>query len=178
MNSNAKDSAGTVRSIATGGLFIALVFVATMFINLRLPIASNGGLVHLGNVPLILGAALYGRKTGAVAGAFGMALFDLVSGWAPWAPFTFIIVGLMGYTIGLIAHSTGRISTFRLIMAIIAAAVIKVTGYYAAEVLLYGNWVIPLGSIPGNLMQIGLAAVISLPAVRILYPICHNVQRA
>ena len=47
-----------IRSITMDGLFIALVFVATMFINLRLPIAANGGLIHLGNVPLILGAAL------------------------------------------------------------------------------------------------------------------------
>jgi hypothetical protein len=35
------------------GMGIALVFVATLFINLRLPI-GQGGLIHLGNVPLFL----------------------------------------------------------------------------------------------------------------------------
>ena len=44
----------TVSEIAITGVCIALTFVATGFINIRLPIAANGGLVHLGNVPLFL----------------------------------------------------------------------------------------------------------------------------
>ena len=31
---------------------------------------------------------LFGPKKGAVAGAIGMGLFDLISGWTLWAPFT------------------------------------------------------------------------------------------
>ena len=85
-------------------LFIALTLTATWLINIRLPLVGSGGLIHLGNVPLFVGAMLYGRKTGAIAGAFGMGLFDLMSGWTAWAPFTFLIVGLMGYTVGLIAE--------------------------------------------------------------------------
>lgn len=42
---------------------------------------GSGGLIHLGNVPLFVAAMLFGRKTGAIAGAFGMGLFDLMSGW-------------------------------------------------------------------------------------------------
>jgi uncharacterized membrane protein len=44
------------------GMGIALVFVATLFINLRLPI-GQGGLIHLGNVPLFLFAIIYGKKS-------------------------------------------------------------------------------------------------------------------
>src|ERR687884_260801 len=87
------------RAIVINALFIALTFVATMFINVRLPIMGNGGLIHLGNVPLFIAALVYGKKTGALAGAFGMGLFDLISGWTVWAPFTFIIVGAMGYLV-------------------------------------------------------------------------------
>lgn len=54
--------------------------VATCFINIRLPI-GQGGLIHLGNVPLFLIAILFGKKIGALAGAFGMGLFDLMGGW-------------------------------------------------------------------------------------------------
>ena len=61
-------------------LFIALTYVATWLINIRLPLAGSGGLIHLGNVPLFVGAMLFGRKIGAAAGAFGMGLFDLMSG--------------------------------------------------------------------------------------------------
>ena len=39
-------------------LFIALTYVFTAFVNIRLPISANGGLVHLGNVPLFIGAIL------------------------------------------------------------------------------------------------------------------------
>ena len=80
MNGLAKSSNTAARTAAVNGISIALVFIATAFINVRLPIAANGGLIHLGNVPLFLAAAIFGRKTGAICGAFGMALFDLFSG--------------------------------------------------------------------------------------------------
>ena len=82
--------------LVINALFIALTLVATWLINIRLPFMGSGGLIHLGNVPLFVAAMLFGRKTGAIAGAFGMGLFDLMSGWTAWAPFTFIIVGCMG----------------------------------------------------------------------------------
>ena len=49
-----------VMSISVTGVCIALTLVATAFINIRLPIAANGGLVHLGNVPLFLAAIIFG----------------------------------------------------------------------------------------------------------------------
>ena len=150
----------STKDMVLTGMGIALVFVATLFINLRLPI-GQGGLIHLGNVPLFLFAILFGKKTGAIAGAFGMGLFDLMGGWTPWAPATFMIVGLMGYTVGLVAERND--STAGYVLAVVLACVIKVAGYYVAEALIYGNWVQPVLSIPGNLMQIGVAALIVLP---------------
>ena len=152
--------------IAITGVCIALTLVATAFINIRLPIAANGGLVHLGNVPLFLAAIIFGKKTGAFAGAFGMELFDLLSGWTLWAPFTFVIVGLMGFAVGKITEN--RIGFRWNVLAIAVACVIKVVGYYIAEVIIYRNWIAPVLSIPGNLVQIGVAAVIVLPIVEIV----------
>src|SRR5690242_5709507 len=96
-----------VKEIAISGLLIAMVFIATMFINIRLPISINGGLIHLGNVILFTVSIVFGKKKGAIAGAFGMGLFDIVSGWAAWAPFTFVIRGVMGFLVGSIANSKG-----------------------------------------------------------------------
>ena len=155
-----------VTDIAIIGVCIALTLVATAFINIRLPIAANGGLVHLGNVPLFLAAIIFGKKTGAFAGAFGMGLFDLLSGWTLWAPFTFVIVGLMGFAVGKITEN--RIGFRWNVLAIAVACVIKIVGYYIAEGIIYGNWVAPALSIPGNLVQIGVAAVIVLPIVEIV----------
>lgn len=149
--------------LVINALFVALTLVATMFINIKLPIMGNGGLIHLGNVPLFLAAFLYGRKTGAIAGAFGMGLFDVLSGWAIWSPFTFVIVGAMGFVAGLIAEKVPgkRIVVFAL--AVAAALVIKIVGYYFAEVILYGNWIQPFGSIPGNVLQVVVAGIIVAP---------------
>ncbi|MBI0580272.1 ECF transporter S component [Neobacillus cucumis] len=151
------------KAIVINALFIAMTFVATMFINVRLPLMGNGGLIHMGNVPLFLAALVYGKKTGAIAGAFGMGLFDIVSGWAIWSPFTFVIVGAMGFVVGLISEKAKGNRVLVITLAIATALIIKVVGYYFAEVILYGNWVQPFGSIPGNIMQVVLAGIIVIP---------------
>lgn len=149
-----------IRFLTITALFIALTYVFTAFINVRLPIAANGGLIHLGNVPLFLCAILFGKKSGAIAGGVGMGLFDLLSGWTAWAPFTFVIVAVMGFAVGAITEKHHGFGWN--VLAIAVAAVIKVVGYYIAEIVIYGNWLAPMASIPGNLVQVGVAAVIVL----------------
>lgn len=163
MSSNNSKLNNNIKFIAITAVFIALTYVFTAFVNIRLPIAANGGLVHLGNVPLFIGAIIFGKKTGAIAGGVGMGLFDLLSGWTAWAPFTFIIVALMGFAVGAITEKHHGIGFDAL--AIGVACIIKVVGYYIAEVILFGNWLAPVTSIPGNLVQIGVAAVIVLIVV-------------
>lgn len=164
----------SIRFITVTALFIALTYVFTAFINVRLPITANGGLIHLGNVPLFICAILFGKKSGAIAGGVGMGLFDLLSGWTAWAPFTFLIVGLMGFAVGTITekHHGFWWNT----LAIGVACFIKVVGYYIAEGILYGNWIAPVASIPGNLVQIGVAAVIVLLIVGQLQKIVNKMM--
>lgn len=148
------------KQLAINGLFIALTLVFTACINVQLPIAAVGGLIHLGNIPLFIGAMLYGKKTGALAGAFGMGLFDILSGWASYAPCTFITVGLMGFFAGLIVEKK---KTFGFkVLAIFVALCIKLFGYYIYEAIVYHSMTVPLASIPGNTLQVLLAGVIVL----------------
>jgi len=156
-----QQSFNRTKQMVYAALGIALVFVCTIFINLRLPIAANGGLIHLGNVPLFIIAILYGRRFGALSGGIGMALFDVVGGWFIWAPFTLVIVAAMGYTVGAICERNRTMTAY--VLAVVAACLIKVLGYYAAEVMIYGNWLAPMTSVPGNLVQIGVASIIVLP---------------
>ena len=118
------------------------------------------GLIHLGNVPLFIMAILFGKKTGAIAGGVGMGLFDLLSGWTAWAPFTFIIVGIMGYVVGAMTEKHDQYGWK--VAAIFVAFVIKIVGYYIAEIILYGNFIAPISSVPGNVVQIAVAAVVVL----------------
>lgn len=159
-----------VKDVVVSGLLIALVFIATKFINIRLPISVNGGLIHLGNVMLFTSAIVFGGKKGAVAGAFGMGLFDVTSGWMAWAPFTFVIRGVMGYIIGNIAdikHRRGSSFLWNL-TAITAGGIWMIGGYYVTEALLYGNWIAPMTSVAGNVIQIVIGAVLGLPIVTVL----------
>ena len=146
-------------------MLITLVFVSTFFINIKLPIAANGGLVHLGSAMLFVIAILFGPKKGAIAGAFGMALFDLFSGWTLWAPFTFLARGLQGWIIGKIAWSSGRNgqSTSFNMLAIVVSVPFMLLGYYICERVLYNSWIIPLASIPGNLVQNSVGLVVAIP---------------
>ena len=158
------------RELVLSALLISLVFVATKFINIRLPISINGGLIHLGNAMLFLIAIVFGKRKGAIAGAFGMGLFDIVSGWTAWAPFTFVIRGVMGYIIGSMAYSKNRNGNNIIwnITAILISGCWMIVGYYMTEGLLYGNWIAPATSIPGNIIQIVIGAIIGLPLAKAL----------
>lgn len=152
-----------VKFLTVTALAVALTYVFTRFVNIRLPFAPNGGLIHLGNVPLFVFAIIFGRKTGSIAGGVGMALFDLTSGWTLWAPFTLVIVGIMGYVVGLITERKKGYGWY--VVAMLAALVIKIGGYYIAEGIIYGNWLTPVTSIPGNLIQVVSAMVIVLVVI-------------
>ncbi|RNF39901.1 ECF transporter S component [Planococcus salinus] len=149
---------------------IALVFVSTLLLNIRLPIAANGGLVHLGTAMLFVIAILFGPKKGLIAGAVGMGLFDLVSGWTLWAPITILARGLQGYVVGKIAWSGSRKggSTGFNILAAIVSIPLMVAIYYVGEAIIFSSWIIPAASIPGNLVQNTVGLIIAIPVVAAL----------
>ena len=133
---NDREVSSSVQFLTVTAIFVALTYIFTAFINVRLPIAANGGLIHLGNVPLFIGAIIFGKKTGAIAGGVGMGLFDLLSGWTLWAPFTFVIVALMGFTVGKLTEDEKHQNFKWYVNALIADCVIKVVGYYIAEIVI------------------------------------------
>ncbi|OEC01814.1 membrane protein [Lysinibacillus sphaericus] len=151
-------------------MLIALVFVATLTLNIKLPIKANGGLVHLGTGMLFIASILFGPKKGAIAGAIGMGLFDVVSGWTLWAPITIVARGLQGYIVGKIAWSNGRKgnSIAFNVLAMIISVPFMVAVYYVGEGILYANWVAPLTSIPGDLVQNVLGMIVAIPVCILL----------
>lgn len=146
-------------------MLIALVFLSTFFLNIKLPIAANGGLVHLGTAMLFIASILFGPKKAALAGAIGMGLFDIVGGWTLWAPITIVARGLQGYIVGKIAWSKGRNGTSMAfnVIATIVSIPFMIAVYYIGEGILYGNWIAPLASIPGDLVQNILGIIVAVP---------------
>ncbi|HZW50159.1 MAG TPA: ECF transporter S component, partial [Bacillota bacterium] len=95
-----------------------------------------------------------------------------LSSWVSWAPFTLIIVGLMGYISGLILEKRQRPRDY--ILAVIVALLIKVFGYYLAEWFIFGNLITPLASIPGNVIQVVTGGVIAYPVALALKKVMKN----
>ncbi|OAN12745.1 MULTISPECIES: ECF transporter S component [Exiguobacterium] len=165
MQKAAPYSSTRTRQLVITSMSIALVFVATLFINIKLPIAANGGLVHMGTAMLFLIAILFGPRTAMIAGAVGMGLFDIVSGWTLWAPFSFVGRGLQGFIVGWIAWTYGRKGTKVSInaLAMIASVPVMLGVYYICEGILYSNWVAPALSIPGNITQNVVGILVAIP---------------
>ncbi|WP_144530026.1 ECF transporter S component [Peribacillus simplex] len=162
--SYSRSSQKTMDLIITA-MLIALVFLSTFFLNIKLPIAANGGLVHLGTAMLFIASILFGPKKAALAGAIGMGLFDIVGGWTLWAPITIVARGLQGYIVGKIAWSKGRNGNsiaFNVIATIVSIP-FMIAVYYIGEGILYGNWLAPLASIPGDLVQNILGIIVAVP---------------
>ena len=162
-NKNAKVSGkahSQAKQIALDAMFVALTLVFTAFVNIQIPsFGGAGGLIHLGNVPLFIAAMIYGKRTGCLAGALGMGLFDILSGWVAWAPCTIITCGLMGLVVGGICQSRKGITSK--VVAVLAALAIKLAGYFIFEGFIMGSGAAAaLKSVPGNIIQITVAAVI------------------
>ncbi|MFK5884033.1 MAG: ECF transporter S component [Candidatus Izemoplasma sp.] len=161
----------TTRQIVYSAMFIAIV-TASVYAS-QLPIfASTGGLVHLGNIALYSIALKYGKKYGALAGGFGMAIFDILSIWAQWTMGTLVTRFFMGYVIGLISQDkNGQGSNIiKNLIAIGAGSIVMLTGYYLFESIFLTDFYAALASIPGNLTQlaIGLVALFIIKKLPVL----------
>ncbi|MGE7673440.1 ECF transporter S component [Lysinibacillus sp. NPDC094403] len=145
-------------------ILAALVFVATMFINIRLPF-GQGGLIHLGTAMLLITSILFGPKKGALAGAIGMGLFDIVGGWLIWAPTTIISRALQGAIVGKIAWSKGhKGDDVRLnILAAVVSMPVMIGVYYIGQAIMFKSWVAPMASIPGDVIQNVVGLIIAIP---------------
>ena len=105
--------------------FTAIICLFTMFIQIRI-FPTQGGMVHIGNVPLFFVAAFYGKKIGAVSGGLGMFLSDLITGWVTYSVATLIVVAIMGWVFGAIVNE--KITLPRLLAAVAAVLGIASSG--------------------------------------------------
>ncbi|MDU7114455.1 MAG: ECF transporter S component [Peptoniphilus harei] len=162
-----------VKDLVITSLFIALVFVFTWLVKFQLPFAPNGGLIHLGNVPFFLAAIFLDKRIGMTAGALGMGLFDLVSGWELWSPMTVISALIMGYIINKLNYK--HLNLINLLISFVLVAIVKVLVYYIGEIFILSSFVTPLASIPGNIIQIAVSSVIVLIVLKPMEKVFNNI---
>lgn len=95
------------KKIAVAGLMAALCFVGYYVFP---AITVTGTKIHLGNAFVVLGALLLGGTYGGLAGAVGLSLADVLSGYAASAPRTFICKLMIGLIAGYVAHKVAHLN--------------------------------------------------------------------
>ena len=87
-----------VRTLALASLFAALCYIGFSFFKIDIPVGTEKTAFHLGNVFCVLAALFLGGLWGGMAGAVGMTIADLSSGYV-----TSIRV-CIGLIVGLVAR--------------------------------------------------------------------------
>lgn len=147
------------KKLVMAALFAALGYVATVALMVPSP---TGGYLNLGDAVVLLGAFLLGPGYGALAGAVGPALADLLSGYVMYVPGTLVIKALMALTAAGVYRLT-RKSAWGVAAGAVAAEAVMVVGYWLYDGLFIVNSLAgSAAGIPSNLMQAAFGAAVSV----------------
>lgn len=103
-------SGDRVKKLALAALFAALSYIGFQVFRFDIPVGTEKTAFHLGNTFVALGALFIGGAMGGAAGAVGLTIADLTSGYATSAPKTFILKLLIGLIVGIVAHKAFKIN--------------------------------------------------------------------
>ena len=120
--------------IAIVGMMIALVFVGTFYFK----IPTTFGYTHLGDCMIILATCLLGTKRGAIAGALGAGLADLIGGYTIWVLPTMTFKAAWVLVMGLVAFKLLKNFRFNLWVGAIAGGLIHILLYTLIKIPLFG----------------------------------------
>ena len=146
-------------------LFMAMIMVLTAMT--KIPVPATKGYVHLGDCMIFVAVVVLGRKYGTIAAGVGSALADIIGGYAYYAPVTLIVKSLMAFVMArFIIWALKKFEHHPVIpigIGMALAGALMATGYYCAEVIMYGNFLLPVAAIPGNIAQFVAGMAVALP---------------
>lgn len=148
------DTSSPLLTLVTLGLVTSVVLVSTMFLKLPTPT----GYIHLGDGVIYATSLVLGAYPGAISGALGSGLADILGGYPAWAPWTFVIKGVAGYIVGKFGHKKPKRNQ---IISMAIASVWIVAGYAVGTAFMYSPKAI-WGEILGNIVQTGSGVIIGV----------------
>jgi len=164
-------------SLVQVALMIAMTTLVTMTI--RVPIFS--GYTHLGDSMIFLAAVLLGRKKAFVSASVGMLLADMISGYMMWAPFTFVIKGVMAFIAGTIAYRANKNgdNMANNIFGFIVAGIWMVLAYLVAsgfitaylmsqDVTFVQGIIVSLRDVPANCLEVIVGILLAIPLSKLI----------
>jgi len=156
-------------NIALLGIMTALATIMTIVI--QIPYPGTSGYFNFGDTMVMLGGLLLGPFGGFFAGGIGSALADVATGYTFYAPITLIVKGFEGMAVGYLGSRAREHVKFNVrdFFAVLVGAIIMLTGYFIAQVFLFGI-VVALGElVTVNLAQVMIGGAVTLligPTIR------------
>lgn len=139
------------KKIVIAALIAALTCIATMIIKIPTPLK---GYINLGDCIVLVAGWMLSPAYAFLAAGLGSAFADIFSGYATYAPATFVIKGLMAlfafYGFKLL-HKKLRNLPSRIISGVFAE-IFMILGYFVFEGFLYG-FAPSAVNIPANAIQ-------------------------
>lgn len=152
-----------IKTLVFAALFAAIVCVATFVV--KIPSPATNGYFNLGDCFVILSGMFLGPLYGALAAGIGSALADLLSGYAQYAPATFVIKAAMALAVYFVIKAfKGKSRHVSGLIAGLTAETIMVLGYFVYESLALGYGIAAAGSVLSNVMQ-GIVGIVAAFAV-------------
>ena len=86
-----------ITKLTLAGMFAAMAFICFAYLRIEIPMGLGlTGKVYIGHTFIILSAILLGAKFGALTGAVGLSLADILAGYVTSAPPTFLAKFILG----------------------------------------------------------------------------------
>ncbi|MDI9455911.1 MAG: ECF transporter S component [Spirochaetota bacterium] len=154
--------------VAVVAVLTAVVVVFTLVV--RIP--TTKGYLNLCDVAICFIAFTFGPVSAFLAAGLGTAIADLISGYAQWAPISFIVHGIEGLLIALIVRKQ-PLSKMRILLAAIGCVLTVSLGYFVLSALFISTVAVAAAEIPPNMIQAGVGVVFGLAlskAIKRAYP--------
>lgn len=145
--------------LVMSAMMAAAICVSTMVV--KVPVQATGGYINFGDAAVIICGVIVGGRYGSLSAGTGSALADIFSGYAVYAPATFIIKLLMALTVSLIYGKAKSKKAAAFSCGAVCAELIMIIGYFLYEALFMGYGISALGAMPGNVIQAVSGIVIS-----------------
>ncbi len=168
------NSASRLYKLVIASLFCTLTCVATL-IHIPLP-SFTGGYLNFGDCFVLLCGWLLGPVYGFLSAAVGSGLSDIISGYAIYAPASFIIKGITALcAYGVFRFALNKQGVARFVMRIVSAVcaeTVMIVGYflYAATVMGYGIY----GAAADLLLNLIQSIVGIVSGVMLIMMICRS----
>ena len=144
----------TTREFCTAALFAAIIFVATAYLQIPIPI----GYAHPGDAFIFVAASLLPPPLAIIAATVGAGLADALF-FPIYIPATVVVKAVSAL---VFTSKKEKILCAGNVIALCLCGIFCAGGYYLYEVLLTGSFAAPIVSIPGNIGQWAVSAAIYL----------------